>query len=74
MITIRNVSAAENLISMQVFIENDSDNFFTVEFDRATGKVTDCSRSDAEPYIKAIRCDLKMITGESSVSEEIVLR
>lgn len=74
MITIRNVSEADDLISMQVFIENDSDNFFTVEFDRATGKVMDCSRSDAEPYIKAIRRDWNMIAGENDVSEEIVLQ
>lgn len=74
MITIRNVSEAKDLISMQVFIENDSDNFFTVEFDRATGKVMDCSRGDAEPYIKAIRRDLKMIARENHTAEEIVLR
>ncbi len=39
MITIRNVSEEKDLISMQVFIENDLDNFFTVEFDRATGRL-----------------------------------
>lgn len=73
MITIRNIERAADCVSMQVHIEGDWENFFTVLFDRQTGSVKECSRDDAEPYIQAVCRDYWDIVKDHSGKEEYVL-
>ncbi|MEQ2564489.1 hypothetical protein WMO41_15180 [Ventrimonas sp. CLA-AP-H27] len=73
MLTIKNIERAADCVSMQVYIEANRENFFTVLFDKQTGSVKECSRDDADAYIQAVCRDYWDIVKDRSGKEEYVL-